>query len=257
MGYGVQKKRCVHFHIFGESGGYSQRHLLRFPPGIGRKDAGCTGDYSSGDPEGNVSIRVRGISTVNAGSDPLYIIDGVPVERGFANLNNNDIESVEVLKDASSAAIYGSRGSNGVIIITTKQGQSEKVKIQYDGYYGIQNVSKKLDMMNAYQFAEFAKDGHDNAYLDANPGELRPMIRTACVPTLGNVSPTELFPYLNGDRGLTDTDWQDAIFRTAGTQSHNISVSGRGKRSAISYRPIITIRRVSLSIPISRNTACV
>ena len=86
----------------------------------------------SGDPEGSVSIRVRGISTVNAGSDPLYIIDGVPVERGFANLNNNDVESVEVLKDASSTAIYGSRGSNGVIIITTKQGQSEN---QYCGLY--------------------------------------------------------------------------------------------------------------------------
>ena len=182
----------------------------------------------SGDPEGNVSIRVRGISTVNAGSDPLYIIDGVPVERGFANLNNNDIESVEVLKDASSAAIYGSRGSNGVIIITTKQGQTEKVKIQYDGYYGIQNVSKKLDMMNAYQFAEFAKDGHDNAYLDANPG-VSPDDPNGMRPNSWERIPTELFPYLNGDRGLTDTDWQDAIFRTAGTQSHNISVSGRGK----------------------------
>lgn len=75
---------------------------------------------------------------------PLYIIDGVPVERGFANLNNNDVESVEVLKDASSAAIYGSRGSNGVIIITTKQGQSEKMKVQYDGYYGTRVFRKNF-----------------------------------------------------------------------------------------------------------------
>lgn len=210
----------------------------------------------SGDPEGNVSIRVRGISTVNAGSDPLYIIDGVPVERGFANLNNNDIESVEVLKDASSAAIYGSRGSNGVIIITTKQGQTEKVKIQYDGYYGIQNVSKKLDMMNAYQFAEFAKDGHDNAYLDANPG-VSPDDPNGMRPNSWERIPTELFPYLNGDRGLTDTDWQDAIF---GLPVHRVIISlfrGVGKRSAILFRPIITIKKVSLSIPILRNTVCV
>lgn len=84
------------------------------------------------------------------------------------------------------------------------------MKIQYDGYYGIQNVSKKLDMMNAYQFAEFAKDGHDNAYLDANPGA-SPDDPNGMRPNSWERIPTELFPYLNGDRGLTDTDWQDAI----------------------------------------------
>ena len=133
------------------------------------------------------------------------------MERGFANLNNNDVESVDVLKDASSAAIYGSRGSNGVIIITTKQGQSEKMKVQYDGYYGIQRCSKKLSMMNAYQFAEFAKDGHDNAYLDANPGG-SPDSRMETAPNSWERIPTELFPYLNGDKGLTDTDWQECYF---------------------------------------------
>ena len=229
VGYGVQKKSDVSTSISSvKAEDIAKTSASDFRQALAGKMPGVQVTTPSGDPEGNVSIRVRGISTVNAGSDPLYIIDGVPVERGFANLNNNDIESVEVLKDASSAAIYGSRGSNGVIIITTKQGQSEKVKIQYDGYYGIQNVSKKLDMMNAYQFAEFAKDGHDNAYLDANPGA-SPDDPNGMRPNSWERIPTELFPYLNGDRGLTDTDWQDAIFRTAGTQSHNISVSGRGK----------------------------
>ena len=229
VGYGVQKKSDVSTSISSvKAEDIAKTSASDFRQALAGKMPGVQVTTPSGDPEGNVSIRVRGISTVNAGSDPLYIIDGVPVERGFANLNNNDIESVEVLKDASSAAIYGSRGSNGVIIITTKQGQSEKVKIQYDGYYGIQNVSKKLDMLNAYQFAEFAKDGHDNAYLDANPGA-SPDDPNGMRPNSWERIPTELFPYLNGDRGLTDTDWQDAIFRTAGTQSHNISVSGRGK----------------------------
>ena len=171
VGYGVQRKRDVSTSISSvKAEQIAEVSASDFRQALAGKMPGVQVTQPSGDPEGSVSIRVRGISTVNAGSDPLYIIDGVPVERGFANLNNNDVESVEVLKDASSAAIYGSRGSNGVIIITTKQGQSEKMKVQYDGYYGIQSVSKKLPMLNAYQFAEFAKDGHDNSYLDANPG---------------------------------------------------------------------------------------
>lgn len=229
VGYGVQRKRDVSTSISSvKAEQIADVSASDFRQALAGKMPGVQVTQPSGDPEGSVSIRVRGISTVNAGSDPLYIIDGVPVERGFANLNNNDVESVEVLKDASSAAIYGSRGSNGVIIITTKQGQSEKMKVQYDGYYGIQSVSKKLSMMNAYQFAEFAKDGHDNAYLDANPGG-SPDDPNGMRPNSWERIPTELFPYLNGDKGLTDTDWQDAIFRTAATTSHNVSISGRGK----------------------------
>lgn len=229
IGYGVQNKRDVSTSISSvKSDQLADNSASDFRQALAGKMPGVQVTLPSGDPEGSVSIRVRGVSTVNAGSDPLYIIDGVPMERGFSNLNNNDIESVEVLKDASSAAIYGSRGSNGVILITTKQGKSEKVTIQYDGYYGIQNVSKKLSMMNAYQFAEFAKDGHDNAYLDANPGASADDLN-GMRPNSWERIPTELFPYLNGDKGLIDTDWQDAIFRSAMTTGHNVSLSGRGK----------------------------
>ncbi len=115
-------KEMFYFYFFRESRTNCGVSASDFRQALAGKMPGVQVTQPSGDPEGSVSIRVRGISTVNAGSDPLYIIDGVPVERGFANLNNNDVESVEVLKDASSAAIYGSRGSNGVIIITTKQG---------------------------------------------------------------------------------------------------------------------------------------
>ncbi len=229
VGYGVQRKRDVSTAISSVKGEQiAEVAATDFRQALAGKMPGVQVTTPSGDPEGNVSIRVRGISTVNAGSDPLYIVDGVPMERGFANLNSNDIESVEVLKDASSAAIYGSRGSNGVIIITTKQGNSEKVKVQYDGYYGFQNVSKKLPMMNAYQFAEAAKDGHDNAYLDLNPGG-SPSDPNGVRPESFQRVPTELFPYLEGQEGLTDTDWQDEIFRTAATTSHNVSLSAKGK----------------------------
>ena len=154
------------------------------------------------------------------------------MERGFANLNTNDIESIEVLKDASAAAIYGSRGSNGVVLVTTKKGTSDKLSISYDGYVGVQNVSKKLDMMNAYEYAEFVKDAHDNAYLDKNPNG------SASDPNSSRKEgymkiPDMLVPYLEGKTGLTDTDWQDAIFRSAMTTGHNISLSG--KSNSINY----------------------
>ena len=233
VGYGVQKKSDVSVSVASVKGeALANNPATDFRQALVGEMPGVQVTTPSGDPEGSVSIRVRGISTVNAGSDPLYIVDGVPMERGFANLNTNDIESIEVLKDASAAAIYGSRGSNGVVLVTTKKGTSEKLTIQYDGYYGIQKVSKKLDMMNAYQFAQFAKDGHDNAYLSEVSGA-SPDDPNSVRPKSYHQIPTELFPYLEGQTGLTDTDWQDAIFRNAGTTGHNISLSG--KTQAINY----------------------
>lgn len=227
VGYGVQRKRDVSTAVSSvKAEALANNPASDFRQALVGKMPGVQVTTPSGDPEGSVSIMVRGISTVNAGSDPLYIVDGVPMERGFANMNTNDIESIEVLKDASAAAIYGSRGSNGVVLITTRKGTSEKLTVQYDGYYGIQNVSKKLPMMNAYQFAEFARDGHNNAYLAEVPGA-SPDDPNSVRPKSYHQIPAELFPYLEGQPGLTDTDWQDAIFRTAGTTGHNISLSGK------------------------------
>ena len=226
VGYGVQKKRDVSTAVSSvKAEALANNPSTDFRQALAGKMPGVQVTVPSGDPEGSVSIRVRGVSTVNAGSDPLYVVDGVPMERGFANLNTNDIESVEVLKDASAAAIYGSRGSNGVVLVTTKKGTSDKLSVSYDGYVGVQTVSKKLDMMNAYEYAEFVKDAHNNAYLSEVPG--------ASVNDPNSVRPkgyqqipTDLYPYLEGVQGLTDTDWQDAIFRNAMTTGHNISVSG-------------------------------
>ena len=233
VGYGVQKKRDVSTAVSSvKAEALANNPSTDFRQALAGKMPGVQVTVPSGDPEGSVSIRVRGVSTVNAGSDPLYVVDGVPMERGFANLNTNDIESVEVLKDASAAAIYGSRGSNGVVLVTTKKGTSDKLSVSYDGYVGVQNVSKKLDMMNAYEYAEFVKDARNNAYLSKVPG--------ASASDPNSVRPkgymqiaTDLFPYLEGVKGLTDTDWQDAIFRTAMTTGHNISLSG--KSNSVNY----------------------
>lgn len=229
VGYGVQNRRDVSTAIVSVKADQLQDLAISdFRQGLSGKMAGVQVIQSSGSPEGDVSIRIRGVSTVTAGSEPLYVIDGVPVERGLANLNTNDVESVEVLKDASSAAIYGSRGSNGVVLITTKRGKSDKLSVSYDGYYGIQNVSKKISMMDAYQFAAAAKDGHDNAYLDANPGG-SPSDPNSIRPNSWERIPTELFPYLEGTAGLTNVDWQDEIFRLGHITSHNLSFQGKGK----------------------------
>lgn len=233
VGYGVQKKRDVSTAVSSvKAEALANNPTSDFRQALAGKMPGVQVTVPSGDPEGSVSIRVRGVSTVNAGSDPLYVVDGVPMERGFANLNTNDIESVEVLKDASAAAIYGSRGSNGVVLVTTKKGTSDKLSISYDGYVGIQNVSKKLDMMNAYEYAEFVKDARDNAYLSKVPGGSASDPNS--VRPKGNMQiAADFFPYLQGVKGLTDTDWQDAIFRTAMTTGHNVSLSG--KSNSINY----------------------
>ena len=127
---------------------------------------------------------------------------------------------------------YGSRGSNGVVLVTTKKGTSDKLSVSYDGYVGVQNVSKKLDMMNAYEYAEFVKDAHDNAYLDKNPNGSANDPNSSRKEGYMKI-PDMLVPYLEGKTGLTDTDWQDAIFRSAMTTGHNISLSG--KSNSINY----------------------
>lgn len=227
VGYGVQTKRDVSTSISQvKAEDIATLPAPDFRQSMAGKMPGVSIMQTSGDPEGNVMVRVRGASSVTAGNDPLYIIDGVPVDNGLSNLNSNDIESIEVLKDASSAAIYGSRGANGVIIITTKKGAEGKLRVSYDGYVGFDKLSKKIKLMNAYQYAQVVKDAHDAAYYDLHPGGTD---TNGNRPESFSNYPIELEPYLRGVPGLTDTDWQDEIFRTGLTTSHNISLSGGSK----------------------------
>lgn len=233
VGYGSMRKRDVTTSISSvRSEDLKDIPATDFRQALAAKMPGVQVLTTGGDPSGSgVSVRVRGISSATAGSDPLYIIDGVPTDsRSFANLAPSDIASVEVLKDASSAAIYGSRGSSGVIIVTTKRGDSERPVVSYDGYFGVSEVSKKIDMLNAYEWAQANKDGHDGSYMTDNP--------TASVNDPNSMrtgqtywqTPTEVLLYLQDKTGtLTDTDWQDAIFRSAKTTNHSLSISGKGK----------------------------
>ena len=152
IGYGVQNRRDLTTSIASiKAEDFANKPTADFRESMAAKMPGVQVLTLGGQPEGNVSIRVRGIQSATSGNEPLYVIDGVPCDdRAFANIDASDIESLEVLKDASAAAIYGSRGSCGVILVTTKKGSSDKPRISYDGMFSVASVAKTIDMLDAY-----------------------------------------------------------------------------------------------------------
>lgn len=170
---------------------------------------------------GGTTIRVRGMSTSN-NSSPLYVIDGVPTTENLNTLNSSDIESIQVLKDAASASIYGSRAANGVIIITTKKGKNEKLTVNASVNGSLQTVAKQFDVLNSQQWG--------NAYWQAmsNDG------LTPNHPFYGNGSTPVLVDYLDAAKNnpSADTDWQDEVYNPAWSQNYNLSVSNSTKNSS-------------------------
>lgn len=174
--------------------------------------AGVQVVQNSGTPGGAMSVRIRGISSIDGSSQPLYIIDGIPVTTGdfaqvgyegqginaLADLNPSDIESISVLKDAAAASIYGARATNGIVVITTKRGKNEKSVISFNSYYGVQQVSKTLNMMNSRQWMEYRND----------------------------LAGTTVFTPEQMNNITIDTDWQDVIFRTAPIANYELSAMG-------------------------------
>lgn len=231
IGYGSASKR----NLTGSVVAIDEEQIKNLPnvgfeQNIVGKLPGVNIQQTTGTPGGNVNIQVRGTGSISAGNSPLIVIDGFPISDSYntstvqgsrpgnatrqenpqnplASLNPNDIKSIEVLKDASAAAIYGSRGANGVILITTKSGAEGKAEIAFNAYYGVQEIITTYDMLDAYTFAE-------QNYLSRVNGN----------STSGY--PQEFVPYLNDEPGLVNTDWQDALFRTAPIESYDLSVRG-------------------------------
>jgi len=244
VGYGTKSKRELTGSVASVSAkDIKEQSVTSFDQALVGKMAGVQVLQSSGAPGGNVSIRIRGISSISAGNNPLFVIDGVPVtndtrgassgvnsyEQPFnplATINPSDIESIDVLKDAASAAIYGSRGSTGVILITTKRGKSGKINVSYDASVGLQEVADYVDVLDAYEYAQMTYDGHNNAYFDVNPNGKATDPNSVRGNNPATYIPPQILPYLAGKEGLTNTDWQKEIFRTAPMQNHSISVSG-------------------------------
>ncbi len=218
-GYGgVQRNEFVGATSVARAETLEQQPITTVEQGIQGRMAGVQVVQSSGAPGAGVSVRVRGMSSFAGGNEPLYVIDGIPIFNddvrglnGISSLNPNDIESVEVLKDAASTAIYGSRAANGVVQITTKGGRgtgADGVRVNYNVYTALQKVRKRYDLMNGQEFIDYAttffqnsSDMYSQEDIDGIIGEL-------------------------GSIGNAETDWQDEVYQTGFQQSHALSVTG-------------------------------
>ena len=209
VGYGVQKKSVVTASIAKVSADdLASTAPVRMDNALKGLASGVTVTSSSGQPGAAAQIRVRGVGTIrteNGAADPLYIVDGMPLEGGLDYLNPNDIASIEVLKDAASGAVYGARAANGVILVTTKTGKIGKTKVTYDFSYGWQSAWKKRDVLNASEYALIINEGAINA----------------------GIAPKFSDPYSYGQ----GTNWQDEVFNNnAPMMNHQVSVSGASEK---------------------------
>lgn len=220
VGYGVQKKSDLTASISSiKAEDMISTAGSSIDQGIQGRASGVVVLNTSGQPGGATSIRIRGTSSINGTNEPLYVVDGIPIisdasvsstgalknpaNNALSIINPNDISSIEVLKDASATSIYGARGANGVILITTKQGKKGKPAVTFNFKYGLQHLSKKLDMLNSVQLAELGNEAADNDKVDRK----------------------DIYALMNNIRNI-NTDWQDEIFRTAPLQSYDVSISG-------------------------------
>ena len=215
VGYGTMRRR----DLTGSVSSVDTKELEKVPvssiaQALGGRISGVSVTSSEGSLDAQVDIRVRGGMSITQGNDPLYIIDGFPSEASTFNaLNASDIESIDILKDASSTAIYGSRGANGVVVVTTKGGQDGKSSISYEGYFGIKNIARTLDVLNAEEFVFLDYERRNNTTSALNNfktmyGEFDDIHENY------------------KDRGV---NWQNEAFQQATSQSHKVLVTGEVK----------------------------
>jgi TonB-linked SusC/RagA family outer membrane protein len=210
-------------------GGCEQNARCQLDAALQGRAAGVLVTTPSGTPGAGINIQIRGNSSLSASSQPLFVVDGIPMiqedlsglfsggqaTNSLADINPADIASIEILKDASATAIYGSKGANGVVLITTKRGQTGKAKVDFNGYYGFQDVTNRMKMMNSREFIQLMDEAaeQDNLYLGRN------------YPP-NYVSDTWGFDLEDPDLELQNTVWYDEIFKVAPIQSYDLSISG-------------------------------
>ena len=178
-------------------------------------------------PSDDTGIRIRGINTINSGSDPIYVVDGMVMNNdfgGFSSINPNDVEHLEVLKDASATALYGSRGANGVVLITTKKGASKEGSVTYDGWLSISSMAQRPKTMDATDLANLRIDAFANGYLRNNPAENRDSYINSTLLGSNLAFSDQEFQSRNGDR-WNSYDWLKEVTRTGVQHNHNLSFS--------------------------------
>lgn len=225
IGYGVMKKSDLTGSVSSVKADQLQKTpAANLDQALQGLAAGVTVNSSTGQPGAAAEVRIRGIGTVNNNA-PIYVVDGVIVD-DISFVNPNDIKSTEILKDASATAIYGSRGANGVILITTKKGSTDgKINVSIDAYAGVQTPWRKLDLMNASEFAATLASltsASQLSYLQENG--LNAWVRQYLIGT------SRYFPS-NLNYSAIDTDWQDVIFRSAAIQNYHVSINGGNEKS--------------------------
>ncbi len=229
IGYGSVKKSDLTGSISSVKGEELERTPMQsIDQGLIGRAAGVVVTQTSGMPGATASIRVRGTTSLQGGNEPLYVIDGFPIYAGsgygntgggtggrerissMATIDPNDIESIEILKDASATSIYGARAANGVVLITTKSGKAGQDQISFNAYYGVQQVVQKLDVMNALEYAELVNEAY------TNDGD---------APYYDNTAMDQIRQNPEG------TDWQSEVFRSAPTRNYQLSLSGGDKKT--------------------------
>ncbi len=212
VGYGIQKKTDLTGAISTVTGAeISRLPVAGIDQALQGRAAGVRVTQSTGAPGEGVAVRIRGVGTINDNS-PLFIIDGVPTKDAINVLSPTDIESISVLKDASSSAIYGARAANGVILVTTKKGRSGAPRVNFSAYGGVQQHGKLIKMVNTPQYVQLYNEAVDND----NQGVENPQLFRRKIPD---------------GLQLANTDWQREIFQTGPIQNYQLSVSGGGDRS--------------------------
>lgn len=222
VGYGSQRKQDV----TGAVSSVSAQSIAEVPvtqpsQALQGRAAGVFVTNTNNKPGGAATVRIRGNRSFSAGNDPLYVIDGIPITGGLEDIPPQDIASMEVLKDASATAIYGSRGANGVVIISTKRGTAGKTTISYDNWFGFSNAYKQIEMMNGAQFAEFKRESRraTGNYDDSDPNADR--------NTPGLFDPVELASIEQG----RSTDYQDLLLQTGHSMNHSLSILGGSEKT--------------------------
>jgi TonB-linked SusC/RagA family outer membrane protein len=211
IGYGTQSKKDVTGSIV-QVGPQALESVpvYNVENALQGRASGVRVTQNSGSPGSRIEVRIRGSNSMIGSNAPLYVVDGFPVTGGINFLNPSDIESMDILKDASATAIYGSRGANGVVIITTKRGKKGKGRIYLDGYYGVQQETKRYKVLNAQQYAVVANEWLKNQGVD-------PFFKPEDIQSLG-----------------AGTDWQDAIFRKAPVQNYTVRFAGATDKTSYS-----------------------
>ncbi len=231
IGYGTQQRKDVTGAISSiNSQKIKDQAVISLDNAMAGQMAGVQVSQASGAPGGGSSVRIRGAGSLSAGNDPLYVVDGFPVTNDYNQTNNPlntinpaDIASIEVLKDASATAIYGSRGSNGVVIITTKSGKSGASRIDLSINTGVQQVERYLDVLNAREYAEYLNEARNNAWINSGAN------RSAADPNSARTNNVMyLIPDMTRDPASlgTGTNWQKEIFRPALMNNYQINFSG-------------------------------